>query len=144
MGLPHVLSLVVLTFLAGCSSRAPGGEPVVSRAPAVNYATHCQGCHLPDGSGMAGKVPDMRGMLGRFVRLPAGRAYLVQVPGAANSTLNDRETAEVMNWLVKKMGPDTVTFKPYDESEVRKLRSRRLNDPLGERARLIKQFPSDS
>ena len=39
--------------------------------PAVDYMLQCRGCHLADGSGAPGAVPDLRGSLA-IPRWPAG------------------------------------------------------------------------
>src|SRR5579864_3959782 len=68
--------------------------------PAVNYMLHCMGCHTPDGAGEPGRVPSLRDTLVPFAGVPAGRRFLVQVPGSAQSKLSDAELAEVLNWMV--------------------------------------------
>ena len=111
-------------------------------SPRTNFALHCQGCHLPDGSGFEGRVPDMRGELSAMIRLPEGRRYLVQVPGTANSSLDNRETADLLNWLVPAMGPKPVAaFKPYTEAEVAALRAMKVEDVAAMRARVLAQLP---
>ena len=57
-----------------------------AESPRVLYMLHCQGCHLADGTGSPGEVPSLE-KVGRFLGTPGGRAYLVQVPGAALSPL---------------------------------------------------------
>ena len=57
--------------------------------PATNYALHCQGCHLEDGSGVPGKVPALGGALAALAATREGRAYLARVPGVANAPLAD-------------------------------------------------------
>ncbi|MEQ8663709.1 MAG: hypothetical protein RLW62_23065, partial [Gammaproteobacteria bacterium] len=53
-----------------------------AQPPQLDYLQHCLGCHREDGSGSARNgVPDMRGVIGRFARVPRGRAFLVQVAG---------------------------------------------------------------
>jgi hypothetical protein len=70
--------LAAITLLAAAGAR--GADP------RVDYMLQCQGCHLADGSGAPGAVPDLRGSLGRFLGVPGGREYLVRVPGAAQSS----------------------------------------------------------
>lgn len=129
---------LALLVLAG-SARAAAPDPHAPDAHRawVNYVLECQGCHLPDGSGMAGKVPQMRGMLGAFLRVPGGRDYVVQVPGVATSKLSDAEVARLMNWLVREMGPMPPGFQDYSEQEVHALRARWLRAPGPVRARLV-------
>ena len=109
----------------------------VNRSPATNYALFCQGCHLPDGSGMADKVPDMRRQLALMLSVPEGREYVVQVPGTASSPLDDGQTAELLNWLTAEMGPRGVEFAPYDEAEIRRLRRSRTGSVVDMRRRVV-------
>ena len=96
----------------------------------VDYALHCQGCHLPGGEGMAGKVPAMRGALADFLKVPGGREYLVQVPGVATAKLSDADVARLLNWLVRAMGPDLPAgFHDYQTAEVAALRTHWLRSP---------------
>jgi mono/diheme cytochrome c family protein len=108
-------------------------------APAVDYAVHCQGCHLADGSGTPGRVPGLAGTVGRFARLPAGRAYLVRVPGVAQSPLGDAELAALLNWTLARFDAEGLPpgFAPYTAAEVASLRRAPLTDVDGERRRLL-------
>lgn len=115
-----------------------------SRSPRTNYMTNCQGCHLPGGEGMYGKVPPMRGHLANFLTVPGGREFLIRVPGVANSTLNDSDLTALMNWLVPAMGPDVPGgFVPYTSDEINRLRRMRLQDVKTLRAALIEQMSAD-
>ena len=89
-------------------------------SPSVNYMLHCQGCHLPGGIGHPGIVPNMRNQVGLFLRSNAGRAYLVQVPGAAQSSLDDAALAAVINWMLAEFDPVNVkpNFKKFTAAEV--------------------------
>ena len=98
------------------------------------------GCHQPDGSGSAdGDIPDMRGSIGHYLRLPEGRAYLVQVPGTTQSSLNDGDTAELLNWMVKTLGEKEVPadFSPYTRDEVTRLRRNPIDDVPAVRTSLV-------
>ena len=66
----------------------------------VNYMIHCQGCHLPDAAGFAGKVPRMKNFVGYFLHSREGREFVIRVPGVATASLPDDELAELMNWLL--------------------------------------------
>jgi mono/diheme cytochrome c family protein len=104
---------------------------------------NCQGCHLPDGRGQPGKVPSLKGELARFLDVPGGRDFIVQVPGTANSKLSDADTAALLNWLVVEMGPPrNSVFVPFSAREVARLRSQRIRDASATRAALIAQFKS--
>ena len=57
---------------AGVVARSP--TDVVRDPPRarIDYMLQCQGCHLPDGRGIAGAVPSLQGIPGAFLRLPDG------------------------------------------------------------------------
>ena len=116
-----LVSIVLMSF--GDAATAAGNPPE------INYMLHCQGCHLPDGIGHPGIVPKMQGEVGAFLDSAAGRAYLVQVPGAAQSSLDDAELAEVLNWMLpafdKRVKAD---FTRYTAQEVARYRETRLTN----------------
>ena len=103
--------------------------PAGAETPAVNYMLQCQGCHLPDGRGKPGAVPDLKD-LGRFLSVPGGREYLVRVPGSAQSPLSDADLAALLNWMVRRFGPAQVAanFDPYTAGEVAGMRRPPLAD----------------
>jgi len=140
-GRPWPLLLGAAAMLAALS--APAAQPVSAGSPALNYRLHCMGCHLDDGSGMPQRgIPSMKGVLGHFLRLPEGRALIVQVPGVMNTPLNDRQVAELMNWMLGQWAGDSLPpgAPPYSEAEVRELRSHRPSDVARERAGVVKQL----
>lgn len=96
-----------------------------------DYLLHCSGCHGSDGAARSmGRVPPLKDSIGRFLNLPEGRAYLVQVPGVNNSGLNDQAIARVMNWLLPHFAGATLPrdFAPYVAEEVARLRAQRPVD----------------
>jgi mono/diheme cytochrome c family protein len=98
-------------------------------SPAVDYAIHCQGCHLADGAQTPGSVPALAGTVGRLARSAAGRAYLARVPGVAQSPLGEAELAALLNWVVARFGAEAAAgFAPYSAEEVRRLRAEPLVD----------------
>ena len=102
-----------------------------------HYVLHCAGCHQFDGSGSrAHEIPNMRGAVGNFLRLPEGRAFLVQVPGTSNSKLTDAEIATLLNWMVAAFSREQIPpdFTPYTPAEVTRLRHRPLDDVAATRA----------
>lgn len=122
-----LMSLVSIAATAGDRSR-------------INFLLHCSGCHQQDGSGSAENgIPDMKDRVGHFLRLPEGRAFLVQVPGTAQSSLGDGETAELLNWMVMALSLNTVPtdFLPYTRNEVSSLRASPLNDVPAVRAAVV-------
>jgi cytochrome c553 len=68
-------------------------------SPAQDYMLYCMGCHGETAQGVAGKVPRLAGNLPLYMRTPAGRNYVLRVPGAANSVLSDEGITAVLNWL---------------------------------------------
>ncbi|HXZ85471.1 MAG TPA: hypothetical protein VEI82_08275, partial [Myxococcota bacterium] len=66
--------------------------------PEVDYALHCQGCHLADGRATPGSVPALMGTVARLARVPGGRDYMARVPGVAQAPLGDAELAALLNW----------------------------------------------
>jgi hypothetical protein len=89
------------------SSGALGAPPSTGHAH-MNYILNCMGCHGADGMGVPGRIPSFPDSIGRFMRLPEGRAYLMHVPGASNSVLSDAELADVLNWLLIRFGADDL------------------------------------
>jgi hypothetical protein len=62
------------------------------------------GCHGATAEGVPGKVPPLARSLVQFMRSPAGRSYVLRVPGASNSMLTDAQLAEVLNWIAVRFG----------------------------------------
>jgi cytochrome c553 len=92
------------------------------------YVQYCAGCHALDGSGSPQSgIPDFRGQVGAYLHSPRGRAFLVQVPGSANSPLSDRDLALLLNWLLPQFSRAQMPSDaaPYTEDEVRALRAAR-------------------
>ena len=133
----RTLTTVVLLALAN----AAFAEIDVNRAR-VNYMLNCQGCHLPDGSGVPGSVPTMKNFVGNFLRVPGGRRFLVQVPGSANAAVSDAELAELLNWILVTMSPAELPedYLPYTATEVGDYRSTPLTDVDAVRAGLVAEF----
>jgi hypothetical protein len=107
-----------------------------------DYILNCQGCHLADGGGAPGKVPRLKGFIGNFLKVPGGREYLIQVPGAAHSVLNDDRLAGVMNWVLENFSCEQlpVDYVPYSDAEVGVLRKDALLDPGARRGELLRDI----
>jgi hypothetical protein len=114
-------------------------EMAVAFEPSVNYQLQCMGCHTPDGSGAAGRVPSMRSTLLPFSAVAAGREYLVQVPGASQSPLSDAELADLLNWMLENLidGPRGSAFTHYTAAEVASYRLKPLVEVRATRERLL-------
>lgn len=115
----------------------PRGTPAYT--PEVEYALNCQGCHRADGAGTPGSVPALAGSVARFLDVPGGREYLVQVPGVAQAPLDDETLAAVLNWMLGRFDQAHVParFAPYTAGEVGRLRARPLTDVEAVRRRLL-------
>ena len=133
-------------------TRTVTGQQIVLRpdAPAIAplqggprsiFVLHCAGCHGMDASGsVLGQVPDMR-RVGEFLRVPGGREFIIKVPGVMGSGLDDKQVADVSNWLLAKLAKESVPpdHRPYEAAEVARARATPLADVSAERVRLLKQ-----
>jgi hypothetical protein len=92
--------------------------------PSQDYVLFCQGCHGDQAQGVPGRVPPLAHSLARFMRSPAGRRYVLSVPGAASSALDDAALTGVLNWLAETfdaedLGPGTPRFTLGEVSATR-------------------------
>lgn len=134
-----VLALSALLFCSGVYAKS-----LKDQRAQFNYQVSCRGCHLPDASGIQGRVPRIKGFVGNFLKVKGGREFLVRVPGAANAAIDDKQLAELLNWMIVRFAGASlpVNFKPYTTAEVAKLRRHPLIDVTGVRARLVKSMQS--
>ena len=133
----RALLLGISLFLWCLSAQAEGMS-----SPRINYILHCQGCHLVDGAGTAGKVPALKNEVGRFLHVPGGREFLIQVPGSSQSALTDAEVAAVLNWILENFssGQLPADFVPYTATEISRYRQPPLADVSAVRANLMNQI----
>jgi hypothetical protein len=113
-------------------------------SPQINYILHCQGCHLADGAGTPEKVPALKNEVGRFLQVPGGREFLIQVPGTSQSALTDAEVAAVLNWILENFSSEQLPagFVPYTAEEISHYRRQPLANALKVRAELMAQIPN--
>ncbi len=111
-------------------------------SPVELYTLNCWGCHQPHAEGIPGTVPRLAHSMGYFLAIPEGRAYLVQVPGVANSPLNNEQIVQVLNWLLTTFNKDEVPkdFKPYSAEEIRKWRRHPIANVKAARVELSKRL----
>jgi mono/diheme cytochrome c family protein len=111
--------------------------------PHVNYMLHCMGCHTPDGRGEPGRVPSVRDTLVPLASKAAGRRFLIQVPGSAQSKLSDADLADVLNWMVNNLSavPASRPVTKFTAAEVAAYRHKPLVAVKEERRRLIAGAP---
>lgn len=117
-------------------------EGVVSTASAdsrTDYILDCMGCHGAVGAGVPEKVPDMRSSLVRLSVTPAGRRYLVEVPGVAQAPLSNVALARLLNWMIRNLSdpPSPNKLKTFTPAEVAVYRSTPLVEVAGIRQRLL-------
>jgi hypothetical protein len=136
----QILSAVLLgisLFLWCLSAQAEGMS-----SPRINYILHCQGCHLVDGAGTVDKVPALKNEVGRFLHVPGGREFLIQVPGSSQSALTDAEVAAVLNWILENFssGQLPADFIPYTTLEISRYRQPPLANVSAVRAKLMEEI----
>lgn len=105
----------------------------------ISYMLDCQGCHGARGQGVPGKVPDMRRSLAVLAATPAGRRYLVKVPGAAQAPLSDAALARLLNWMIRNISAVAVPkhVRPITAKEVATFRKTPLTRVGPIRRRLL-------
>jgi len=124
-GLGEVARLLAILFGVGCLLPAPAAAEYSAR---TNFILHCQGCHGADGiGGTPGEVPPLAGAVGWFLRVPGGREYLAQVPGAANAPVSDAALAALLNYMLETYSRAEAgdAYRPYTEAEVASVRRAR-------------------
>ena len=142
-GHTSALWLSLLCF-AGPAVAGKAGDTVSPQRARSLYLLHCAGCHQTDGSGTpAFGVPSMIDSLGAFLRTPAGRAFLVQVPGARNANVSDAELAALTNWELRAFSAATLPadFRPYTTTEVTHWRANPPVDIAAARAAVVAGLP---
>ena len=135
----HRPLLIMLALLAAAPAMA-------TEAAQADYMLNCQGCHLDDGRGYpARQVPSLRGQLGKYLRVPGGREFLVQVPGSAQTGLSDAQLAQVLNWMLRTFSAEQLPpdFVPYSAQEVQPLRRQPLVNVTPVRSALLAQITLD-
>lgn len=127
--------------LALAAAAAAASTEINADRARINYMLNCQGCHLPRGEGV-GDIPQMKNFVGNFLKVPGGRAFLVQVPGSANAALDDAALAELLNWMLLEISADQLPadFQPYTAPEVGRYRASPLSDVNAIRLPLIQKI----
>jgi hypothetical protein len=117
-------------LLATAALSSPTVVLGVDDTPQVDYMLRCQGCHVGDGSGYPGKVPDLRVSLRALSGTPGGREFLLRVPGASLSILDNEQLARVYNWMFAEFDPRGLPegFVPFTAAEAARARATPLGD----------------
>jgi len=115
-----------------------GGAAYAS--PAQDYMLYCMGCHGTQAQGVPGKIPPLAHALGMYMRTPAGRGYVLRVPGAANSVLSDTQLAAVLNWLAQEYSAEELAagVPLFTSAEVAALRHSPLAAVLEARREVVR------
>jgi mono/diheme cytochrome c family protein len=127
---------LLLTALCLCASNRARAEPSLFTL----YTLHCSGCHGADGHGVPDKgIPDLH-QSGFYVVIPAGRSYLVQVPGLSQSRLDDATAARLLNYVLHRFSADALPgdFNPYTPEEVAVLRADKASDSQTRRQAILR------
>ena len=132
----------ILMLLIGLFSGPALSQSVDSNHAQNNFMLHCQGCHRADGLGLPGSVPSMKDFVSNFLWVPGGREFLIRVPGSANSSLSNKDLAELLNWMLLELSSQGLPndFALYTEKEVQQARARVLVDVGAYRATLVAQM----
>jgi mono/diheme cytochrome c family protein len=128
------IAAVALALVAAAGAHA--------ESPQNLYTLNCWGCHRDQGEGIPGTAPPLRDAAD-FLKVPGGRAYLIAVPGVAQSSLDDADTAEVMNWILENFskGRMPAHFQPYSAAEIHHSRAKpRLLDITAGRKGLVQKM----
>jgi len=123
---PLVASLLGVLLAAGLRS-----EPIeLLSGPRGDYLLNCGGCHGFQGVSNAKLVPSLKDLVGYYLWIPEGRAYLPRLPNVAFSTLDDQKLAAVLNYVVFEIGANSAPpgAKPYTAAEVARWRKQPLDE----------------
>jgi cytochrome c553 len=131
----HWLWGALASLIVGSASASPGED----------YMLYCMGCHGAEAEGVPGRIPPLAHALARYMRTPAGRDYVLRVPGAANSVLSDAQLAAVLNWLALRFsaGEPADSAAPFTTEEVTRSRHKPLADVLATRREVVRSLAAD-
>ena len=121
------ITLLGLLFMADLRAAAP---TVQFTPPQRDYILACAGCHGLNGMSNSTLVPSLKGLVGFYLNLPEGRAYLSRLPNVAFSALNDEQLAAVLNYMVFNIGAGSAPAgtQPYRAAEVGQWRRQPLTE----------------
>ncbi len=143
MKLPAAFTGLLFAALVATAPGAATADDKADHRARIDYTLHCSGCHGMDGLGKpSAGIPMFAGQVGHFLRLPEGRAFLMQVPGLLSARLSDERAAAVTTWMIRAFaGPSLPTdFTPYTAEEAKRHRESRPADVIGKRNALYRQL----
>ena len=131
----YLLSLKQTPIPGSTTPEGAGTKPKSEAQGATVYAAHCASCHGPDGEGVSGVFPPMKGdpvvtaadpsrhiriiLFGLARATINGVSYAAKMP-AHNDELSDGEIAAVVNHERTSWGNSAPTVTPGDVANVRK------------------------
>ena len=123
------IAILFLGVLCAADARA-GALTAHFPQPQRDYILACGGCHGLNGVSNSSLVPSLNGLVGYYLYLPEGRAYLSRLPNVAFSTLSDEQLAAVLNYMVFDIGAGSAPAgtRPYRATEVGKWRRQPLTE----------------
>ena len=110
---------------------------VAQMSPKFRFLQFCVGCHQYDGTGLPPDVPSLRDDLSYLIGSPAGRDFMLRVPGVIGAPGSADEVAELLNWIVKSFYQGDANFTPFTAADVLSGRERPMHDPIQERLELL-------
>ena len=105
-------------------------------SPKFFFLQFCVGCHQYDGSGLPPDVPSLRDDLSYLIGSPAGRDFMLRVPGVIGAPGSAEEVADLLNWIVDTFYQGEADSSPFTAAEVIEGRKRPMKDPIKERLEL--------
>ena len=138
-------------LLCGLLTAAAAADATAEGYAAESYAT-CSACHLPDGAGVPGAFPPVRGRAARIAARDGGRAYLIavvsyglmgtiEVAGAryfgvmagTAGALQPDDIAAALNYVVFELDDAAAAgVEPFTAAEVEKVQAEtKLKSPAG-------------
>jgi len=98
--------------------------------PRRDFLLNCGGCHGYEGISNPKLVPNLKDLVGYYLNIPEGRAYLARLPNVAFSALSDQKLAAVLNYVVFDIGGGSAPAgaKPYEAAELGKWRQQPLTE----------------
>lgn len=127
---------IASAIFAVSATLAAADQP--SRTAHTNYVLRCAGCHGMTGLGTdAGGIPAFPDSVGHIAGTDMGRTYMMHVPGVVGASLDNREIAEVMNYILDTWAEGADHFS---EAEVSRRRSVEVPDVVAYRREVVAEL----
>ncbi|SFJ68517.1 hypothetical protein [Celeribacter neptunius] len=132
-----------LSFALALLPAALAAADQPSRTAHTNYILRCAGCHGFEGGGTPeGGIPAFPGSVGHIAGTEMGRTYMMHVPGVVGASLNNREIAEVMNYVLdvwgEAEGGESAAY--FSEEEVSRRRAIEVPDVVAYRRLVVDEL----